>query len=773
MEIAVYGKGGIGKSTISANLSAALAASGKRVLQIGCDPKHDSTRLLMHGRPLATILDYLRTVDPGQENPGAVLGRGCFDIGCIEAGGPEPGVGCAGRGILTSFEFIKRHRIKEGYDTIIYDVLGDVVCGGFAVPVRSEYADCIFLVTSGEYMAIYAANNILRGIRNFDGERRCRVAGIIFNERRVSDEAGRVRRFAKAVGLPVCARVPRSEAFARAEEENRPLMEMDGWETAKEVFSALAEKIHAGLDLYAARPLTDEQLEQVVLTSEKKTASFLCSREERDTLAKDTSFSFPSEKTPLAEREEGAEPRRRLRPPLYGCAFNGAITTAVHLTDAYVIAHGPRACAFYTMQNLSSPGRKNLFHRGILMPSAIHPHFASTDIGQSQAVYGGMELLRKAVEKAEKANPAAIIIVSSCVSGIMGDDIRALEEKERGGVIAECYEERKASHPEPLTNEADGMAVANSEEGKASHPEILTIAADGVIAGDYMEGIRLCLHTVADKLIDPSVRPEGRLVNIIGEVTVANNAPLNFRVIRDFLARMDIRVNCRFLGEASVEEVRNFLKAPINILASASDDVLALKDWLTERYGCRFLPAPFPVGFDHSATWVRQVGAAFDRQTTAEEIIEEQRESFRKEIAGLRPHLQGKTILLTTINVSLDWLIEAAQEAGMRFVWIGVLNYLRQSLWVTQDPAAQAVTEEIMDFSQITDKIRQTHPSLILTNYTSYTAEGDYIQDAIPMAPVAGFRSALYVLRRWAKLFETRKEGEWKNDRELFEACYA
>ena len=146
MQIAIYGKGGIGKSTVSANLSAALALQGSRVLQIGCDPKHDSTRLLHHGQLVTTVLDYILNTPPDDQKASDILMEGYLGTGCIEAGGPKPGKGCAGRGILTSFDFLKEHDVFKPYDTIVYDVLGDVVCGGFAVPVRPQYA----LMTGGQ-----------------------------------------------------------------------------------------------------------------------------------------------------------------------------------------------------------------------------------------------------------------------------------------------------------------------------------------------------------------------------------------------------------------------------------------------------------------------------------------------------------------------------------------------------------------------------------------------------------------------------------------------
>ena len=137
-EIAIYGKGGIGKSTLSSNISAALSMAGKKVLQIGCDPKHDSTRLLMGGKRITTVLDYIKCVNPTGYKTEDILARGFRETGCIEAGGPTPGVGCAGRGIITAFELIDKLHIKEQYDTIVYDVLGDVVCGGFSMPMRTH-----------------------------------------------------------------------------------------------------------------------------------------------------------------------------------------------------------------------------------------------------------------------------------------------------------------------------------------------------------------------------------------------------------------------------------------------------------------------------------------------------------------------------------------------------------------------------------------------------------------------------------------------------------
>ena len=723
LELAIYGKGGIGKSTVCADLSAALAAAGSRVLQIGCDPKHDSTRLLLGGRSLPTVLEYLRTVPKGEERLEEVLRPGYRNIGCVEAGGPRPGVGCAGRGIITAFEFLERHRAKESYDAVLYDVLGDVVCGGFAVPIRREYANAVFLVTSGEFMALYAANNILRGIRNFDGSDCRRVAGIIFNQRRLEGEEERVERFARAVHLPIVARVPRSEGFSRAEEQGVPLMALEGYEAEKAVFTRLAEQIMGGLTLYEALPLEDEALEDVVLRG----------------------GTGRTPQKPLPEPEEkaaGAVPAPTREPaggrmPLYGCAFNGAATTAVHLTDAVIIAHSPRSCAFYTWQNISSPGRRNLFNRGILMPSAISPSFETTEMGHAEAVFGGLEKLKAQVERALERKPGAVVVISSCVSGIIGDDIAALE---------------RLSTPET---------------------PVIPVSADGVIGGDYMEGIRLCLHRLAERLVrrDAPVRP--RTVNLIGEVGVSNNTEVDYRTLRRLLGGMGITIGCRFLGDCTAEELRNLLSAPLNLLATDSQDNLDLKAWLETEYGCRFHPGVLPIGFRATRDFLLSLGDFFGCRREAEALIAREEADYRREIALLRPQLRGKRVLMTTINANLDWLLDAAEDCGMEFVWIGVLNYLHRELHVTDKPERFAAIEEITGGEIVEQRIRELKPHMVLGNYTARLGGGDYLSDTLPMTQPMGFGSGLAVLRRWAQLNKDQREGEWEHDEAWFQTYFA
>ena len=247
LKIAIYGKGGIGKSTITSNLAAAFASQGKRVIQIGCDPKADSTINLLGGQPLEPVMNYMRENDddPTLEQ---IAREGFGGVLCIETGGPTPGLGCAGRGIIATFNLLEDLRLFETWkpDVVLYDVLGDVVCGGFAAPIREGYAEKVLIVTSGEKMALYAANNINTAVQNFEDRGYARVAGIILNHRNVPDEDAKVQTFADERDLPIVARVPRSDDINRFEDEGKTVIEGDPSLPVSQCFLDLATRLSAG-----------------------------------------------------------------------------------------------------------------------------------------------------------------------------------------------------------------------------------------------------------------------------------------------------------------------------------------------------------------------------------------------------------------------------------------------------------------------------------------------------------------------------------------------
>ncbi|MGN1209496.1 MAG: AAA family ATPase, partial [Duodenibacillus sp.] len=217
----------IGKSTTSANVALALAESGKKVMLIGCDPKADSTSLLRAGKPVQTVLELLRTRHKSQLGLEEMVTEGTGGVLCVEAGGPKPGVGCAGRGIIAALEALKTHNAFEVYkpDVVIFDVLGDVVCGGFAMPIRDGWAKNIFIVTSGENMALHAAANIAVAVETFAERGYARLGGLIVNRRDVPRELEKVQELAGDVHTSVVGILPRSEEVLRADEAGVTVIE--------------------------------------------------------------------------------------------------------------------------------------------------------------------------------------------------------------------------------------------------------------------------------------------------------------------------------------------------------------------------------------------------------------------------------------------------------------------------------------------------------------------------------------------------------------------
>lgn len=251
LKIAIYGKGGIGKSTITSNLAAAFATLGKKVIQIGCDPKADSTINLLGGTTPIPVMNYMREYDEDPETIEDISREGFGGVLCIETGGPTPGLGCAGRGIIATFQLLEDLELfeKRQPDVVLYDVLGDVVCGGFAAPIREGYASKVLIVTSGEKMALYAANNINTAVKNFEDRSYAKVYGIVLNHRNVENEKEKVQAFADAAGLPVVGEIARSPEITYYEDCGKTVLEGDPDCEVSRSFLKLAEELLAAEEL--------------------------------------------------------------------------------------------------------------------------------------------------------------------------------------------------------------------------------------------------------------------------------------------------------------------------------------------------------------------------------------------------------------------------------------------------------------------------------------------------------------------------------------------
>lgn len=261
-QIAIYGKGGIGKSTTTSNISAALSVAGYKVMQFGCDPKSDSTNTLRGGEYIPTVLDTLR--DSHTVKAQDVIFEGFNGIYCVEAGGPAPGVGCAGRGIITSVSLLKQQRVFEELDLdfVIYDVLGDVVCGGFAVPVREGIAEHVYTVTSADFMAIYAANNLFKGIQKYSREGGALLGGVIANSINAPYAKEIVDDFVKRTDTQVVEYVPRSVTVTQSELQGKTTIEAAPQSEQAKVYQRLAQKIADHTESKVPAPLDTHELRQ-------------------------------------------------------------------------------------------------------------------------------------------------------------------------------------------------------------------------------------------------------------------------------------------------------------------------------------------------------------------------------------------------------------------------------------------------------------------------------------------------------------------------------
>lgn len=264
-QIAIYGKGGIGKSTTPQNLTAGLVEHGKKVMVVGCDPKADSTRLLLGGLAQKTVLDTIR--DEGEDiSLDRIMRTGFGGTRCVESGGPEPGVGCAGRGIITSINMLENlGAYTDDLDYVFYDVLGDVVCGGFAMPIREGKAKEIYIVASGEMMALYAANNIAKGIQRYARTGGVRLGGIICNSRNVDRELDLLRAFANELGTQLIHFVPRNNIVQRAEINKKTVIEYKPDSDQADEYRKLAKAIIDNDKFVIPTPMTQERLEEILL----------------------------------------------------------------------------------------------------------------------------------------------------------------------------------------------------------------------------------------------------------------------------------------------------------------------------------------------------------------------------------------------------------------------------------------------------------------------------------------------------------------------------
>lgn len=589
---------------------------GLSVMQIGCDPKHDSTRQLIGGKKQTTVLDYVRTTPPSKRSLNDVVIIGSEGIRCVEAGGPEPGVGCAGRGILTMFDTLKNLGIDElDSDITVYDVLGDVVCGGFAVPMRSEHTDAIYIVTSGEFMSIYAANNILRGLLNF-GSYPPRVAGLVFNERGSMEERDRVESFSIATGLPIISDIPRSEKFMEAEKSGITVSERFPNSEITSIYRSLADDVVLVSEnkrpLYPPKPLSEDQLDDLL-------------------------SGRPIDDNAITERDPVCD-----GPLILGmgsCASRGAAFMAGRIMDLPIIIHGPDSCGYVMSHTQDSHYLSDIDTNRFIKPM-MRNNVVCTGMGEHSSIFGGTTDLKGTLRKIMDSGKRDAMVITTCVSGMIGDDV--------------------------------DHAVANvSAEYDGCRIDV--IHADGNLTGDSEEGREAVMNALFSR-IDTSVEPEGSGVNLVDDTFIWFNRGFNDRWTEELITGFGLELETKIFEECSLEKIRMCRRNPFSILVEDTERNNAISKKLSSILTGTFLP-PLPKGYGETVEWCREIGMILHKEEIAENMIRSMKAEYESDVTHARRFLIGKCVNFIVNSVTdVDWMIEALMDAGAIIGVVEIMN---------------------------------------------------------------------------------------------------
>jgi len=736
LRIAIYGKGGIGKSTIAANLSSAFALKGKRVLQIGCDPKHDSTRLVLGGRSVKTVLEYLQDVDPRNHKLEDVVHTGIHGITCIEVGGPEPGVGCAGRGILSAFTLLEKLGFEEDrYDVIVYDVLGDIVCGGFAIPLRSDFARAVLLVSSEEFMPIYAANNILGGINNVSGLSN-RVFGIFHNVRDNEASTQTIDAFAEAVGLPVVSRLARTPRIQEAEAAGRPVQAVFPDSTEARVFADLAEALLDDPALHVPMPLLDDNLERVVIHGQppvykERDADQAGRDDESDAGLGSTTFTRAVDLKFTNIEAPPTDPfyyrKKPIRPPVMECAFHGAVLLALKLRDAYVVAHSPESCTH--MRRLEACGMSSeMFRRRKgFYPDPMVPNLVCTNMKERELIYGGTDALTETLKEVLAKRPPVVFIVTTCAPAIIGDN------------YAEAI--RNAQPVSPDT-------------------KIVLLRSDGNLTGGGLNGT---LSALFDGFLPLGKGPgptKEKCVNLVMDWEYEDS-----QSVEQILRRIGISINARFSDgyrDATVADIRKLHEAPLTLLCARNFLTEIIRKYMQESHRSVIARHSFPRGFRETELWLREIGEFFGIEKRVEEVIAEERATYEAAMAPCRSVLAGKRLALFTRGRPVDEIVDAALDTGMEVVLIGIMERKESSLFRTRHEGAVPVRFGVRPDDRI-PIIREEKVDAVYT-----MTRHDLPPEVVFLDTVGGyhtgFGACVKLAERWVRLFQAPLQEGWKKD---------
>jgi len=664
-QLALYGKGGIGKSTMAANISVALAKKGLKVMQVGCDPKHDSTRLLLEGKAQPTVLDYVRNTPIGKRKLEDLIVTGTEGVLCTEAGGPEPGIGCAGRGILTTFDTLKKLGADElDVDVKVYDVLGDVVCGGFAVPLRGEYADGIILVTSGEFMAMYAANNIMKGLANFDTGSP-RLIGIILNSRGVEGEEELVNRFAKATGTEVIAVMPRDKLFAEAEGNGHTVREMFPDSKISENIDKIAQRIidvsEGKVKCVYPSPLNDDQLTDLAAGREIRAGE-------------------PSKERSLCEGCTKCKRSIKDSRPMISCAAYGALSAYMKMSDYAIVLHGPESCLYF-MDTSRSKAIVELYGRDIFKITPTH-YLKCTMMDDAVSIFGGIKYLEKALRETLEEGHRKVAIITTCMPGIIGDDCMSLVDR-----ISKEYPDAQIHY----------------------------IPTDGDIEGEYTDGFLIAASNIIQS-INTDVKPEKGYVNLIATSFYDLHSKKHMQELESMFSNFGLKINCRFLDESTSDTIEDFCRGSMDMLLNDTANNRELYGMIAQHTGRELFPVPLPVGLYDYEEWLDKIGSIMGMEDRAEEETARIEAEYNRFIEEHSCRFKGKKIIiLNKLSFNVDWLIDILLDLGADLVKIACQASARKKQMEIVSRHMDII-EQNYDEEKMKEDLKSLRPDIIISD---------------------------------------------------------
>ncbi|MFA6711037.1 MAG: nitrogenase component 1, partial [Candidatus Methanomethylophilaceae archaeon] len=583
---------------------------------------------------------------------------GLNGISCIEVGGPEPGIGCAGRGMITAFEKLNKLGFDYNqYDVVLYDVLGDVVCGGFAVPLRKNNANAVYIVTSGEFMSIYAANNIIRGIRNFSDDEP-RVAGIILNMRGLENEYNRVSRFSKAVGVPIVSTINRDNRFSESEMACIPIAKMypdsKPAESIDSIVSNLLSLIEGKGKLYNARPLTDEQLEQLACNNMPITVRSVPSSNKTDRFH--------------LENDRGL---------LKVCATKGAaVMTVSGINDVEIVIHGPKSCGHMINTAINNHHALNFYEKNQRTMPKNNVHCTCMD--EVASIYGGTGLLEELLSRLIDSGKRNFVIITTCMSGMLGDDV----ERVTGRV--------KEKIPDVI---------------------IIDIPADGVMTGDSVDGRLMAIKKLLE-IIDPDVLETEDKITIVDDFCFRFCSDENMQSMNTIFGLMNLKIGLRLFDDCSINDIITAKKNRYTIMARENKNNKSINSLLKEK-NIRVYKSPLPRGIRQSDHWIAGFTSKYkiDR-TRIDEYIEQTHTKYEMCIEESANHLKSIKIgIFSTTTDNIQWVIDVLTDLGLDIIDRICLSANSVS---DNQKTNQSLNFKVDDEKQLFDRVKQWNVDLII-----------------------------------------------------------